>query len=222
MSFSSEVKKEVENRHFTTKKRHSKIGNNASEDLYDGQELLIEAFLHSGTVSDPEKSCDFRIICETREEAERLKAAMGGFGLTPGVSIRKDRYIVYLKDRESVSDVLVVLGATDARLKYEEAMVLRSVKGNVQRRVNFETANITKTVSAAVSQLNDIKLIKSRHRFQELQDGLKEAAELRVKYPDASLSELAEHLPGTGKSGLNHRFRKIAKIADELRMEKLL
>lgn len=220
MSFSSEVKKEVRNKSFTIKKRHSKIGGSAVN--CDNQEILINAFLRSGTISDPEKFYHLEFICDSEAEAERIREAAGEFGISTGVMQRKDKWVVYLKESAAITDMLVALGATNAALQLENVIVLKEFKGNIQRRVNCETSNIRKTVSAAVKQLEDIELIKEKNGFSGLPDGLREAAMLRIDHPDASLSELAGYLPDTGRSGLNHRFRKIAKIADQLRSEHIL
>ena len=222
MSFSSEVKTEIKNNRFTSKKRHSKIIGSNVKNQTELKEQLIDAFLQAGTISDPEKSYHLEFVCASEAEAMQLREAVRAFGISPGVMERKDRYVVYLKDSESISAMLVVLGAINAVLKLENIMVFKEVKEKVQRAVNCETANIRKTVSASVRQLEDIELIKRKKGFSDLPDGLKEAAELRMEYPDATLHELSEKLPGVSKSGINHRFRRLAKLADQLRTEEVL
>ena len=217
MSFSSEVKNEVRNNRFTTRKRHSTMSRYSRKKEQPDRERIIDSFLKAGTVSDPGKFYHLEFICETEDEAAALKEAIEGFGLSPGQMRRKDREVLYFKDSESISDILVILGATNALLKLRDIMVLKEMKEYVQRRVNCETANIRKTVSASVRQMEDIRLIRQHHRFSDLPEGLKEAAELRMAYPEATLEELASMLPGTGRSGMNHRFRRLAKIAGELR-----
>ena len=222
MSFSSEVKNEIRNNRFTSKKRHSKINGSNVKNQTVLKAQMIDAFLQSGTVSDPEKSYHLEFVCGSEAEAAELRETMLAFGIAPGVMERKDRYVVYLKDSEAISAMLVILGATNAVLELENIMILKEMKEKVQRAVNCETANIRKTVSASVRQLEDIELIKQKKRVSELPEGLKQAAELRAEYPDATLSELSEKLPGVSKSGINHRFRRIAKLADELRAEENL
>ena len=217
MSFSSEVKSEVKNKAFTSKKRHSRISRSASVELEDDRERITEAFLKGGSISDPNRFYHMEFVCDSEAEADELKNAAHGFGITPGIMQRKDRYVVYLKDSEAIADMLVVLGANNAMLEFENIKVLKSMKERVQRSVNCETANISKTVSAAVRQLEDIRLIIDSGEFNSLPDGLKTVAQLRRKYPEASLKELASMLPDTGKSGINHRFRKLAAIADNIR-----
>lgn len=130
---------------------------------------------------------------------------------------RKKSYVVYLKDSESISDMLIILGATNAVLEFENIRVLKSMKEQVQRTVNCETHNISKTVSAAVRQLDDINVIIEGGAYSELPEGLRELADLRLKHPEASLKELSSMLEDTGKSGINHRFRRLAAIADRIR-----
>ncbi len=217
MSFSSEAKAEIRNNYFTIKKRYSKINRSNEKQQMVQRDMIIDAFLRSGSVSDPEKFYHLEIVCTDGEEADRLQEALKSFGIQSGHMVRKERYVVYLKDSEAISDMLILLGATNAVLSFENVVILKEMKGNVQRRVNFETANLLKTVSASVRQVEDIELIKEKGEYNNLPEGLKELAELRVQYPDASLAELAERLPGTGKSGINHRFRRIARIANQLR-----
>ena len=219
MSFSSEVKNEVRNKNFTLKKRHSKIGGST---INDKQDILIDAFLRSGTISDPEKFYHMEFICDSSEEAQKIRNAAEGFGISTGIMQRKDKHVVYLKESAAITDMLVAMGATNAALQLEEVIVLKEFKGIIQRRVNCETSNIRKTVSAAVRQLEDIELIKEKIGLSGLPEGLQEAARLRTDHPDASLNELAGYLSDTGKSGLNHRFRRIARIADQLRSEQIL
>lgn len=217
MSFSFEVKNEIKNKNFTSKKQHSRIDRVASDRHEDDRKEIIGTFLKSGSISDPNRFYHLEFVCDTEQEAMSLKKAIEGFDIIPGVMCRKDRYVVYLKDSEAISDVLIIMGATNAVLEFENIRILKSMKEQVQRSVNCEMHNLSKTVSAAVRQLADINLIIDSGEYNELPDGLKEVAELRKKYPDASLKELADLLPDTGKSGINHRFRKLAAIADSIR-----
>ena len=215
MSFSSEVKDEVKNKYFTFKNRHSKITEN--REMIDEKELLMALFLRSGSVSDPEKMYHLELICESADEAEQAVQALAAFGITAGMVQRKDHPVVYLNDSEAISDMLAVLGAHIALLHYENVRALKEMRGSVQRRVNFETANINKTVTASMRQVEDIEVIRDTEGLMSLPEGLREVAELRLQYPEATLQELAEFLPGVGRSGINHRFRRIAKIASELK-----
>lgn len=219
MSFSSEVRDEVKIKYFTFKSRHSKITEN--REMIDEKEFLMALFIRSGSVSDPEKLYHLDFVCDSPKEAEMTLDAIGGFGITAKLMHRKGKPVVYLKDSESISDMLALLGAHNALLHYENVRVVKEMRGTVQRRVNFETANINKTVSASLKQAEDIELIRDRIGLMNLPDQLREIAELRLEFPEATLQELSDRIPEVGRSGINHRFRKIAKIADELRSSSL-
>ena len=128
--------------------------------------------------------------------------------------------MIYLKDAGEIADVLKLLGAFNSLMEFENARILKEVSENVNRRVNFEAANINRTVKASVRQQEDILLIKERIGLERIESGLRELAEQRLQYPDASLEELSRGLSTPiGKSGVNHRLRKLARIARELREE---
>ena len=128
--------------------------------------------------------------------------------------------MIYLKDAGEIADVLKLLGAFNSLMEFENARILKEVSENVNRRVNFEAANINRTVKASVRQQEDILLIKEMIGLERIESGLRELAEQRLQYPDASLEELSRSLSTPiGKSGVNHRLRKLARIARELREE---
>ena len=218
MSFSSKVKNEIRNKHFTTINRHSKISRNSNLDC--DAELLAALFLKCGTVSDPEKSYHLEFLCDSDEGADTAAGALARLGISAGITRRKGLIAVYIKGREGISDLLAALGAYNALLEFENALVLKEMRGGIQRRVNCETANISKTVSASMKQVEDIRYIESTAGLSFLPETLRQAARLRMDFPEATLSELADRLPGTGRSGINHRLRKISKIADDMRAGK--
>jgi len=128
--------------------------------------------------------------------------------------------MIYLKDAGEIADVLKLLGAFNSLMEFENARILKEVSENVNRKVNFEAANINRTVKASVRQQEDILLIKEMIGLERIESGLRELAEQRLQYPDASLEELSRGLSTPiGKSGVNHRLRKLARIARELREE---
>ena len=215
MSFSAEVRDEVKNKYFTFKNRHSKITEN--RELIEEKEFLMTLFVRSGSVSDPEKLYHLDFVCDSSEEAEKTMRAIRRFGIAAKRLQRKGRPLVYLMDSNAITDMLALLGAHNALLHYENVRVVKEMRGTVQRRVNFETANINKTVSASLRQVEDIELIRDRIGLRNLPEPLREIAELRLELPEATLQELSGRIPGVGRSGINHRFRKLAKIADELR-----
>ncbi len=216
MSFSSEVKEEVKKKCFTFKNKHSKITKEVS--LEFKKEYLMALFVKSGSISDPEKFYHLEFICECIEEADMLAELIAEFGISAKMVERKGHYIVYLKESDAISDMLGILGAYESMMKFENIRILKEMRENIQRQVNCETANLQKTVSASVRQIQDIEYIRERIGFDELQENLREIAVLRLEKPSATLKELSESLSTPlGKSGVNHRLRKLSNIADDLR-----
>ncbi len=176
------------------------------------------AFIAAGSMSDPSKSYHFEIVCNTSEEAEYLRNMMNSFDLEAKVVERKRSYVVYLKEGSQIVDILNVMEAHVALLELENVRIMKEMRNSVNRKVNCETANINKTVSAAVRQMDDIKYIRDTVGFDRLPEGLKDVALTRLAYPDATLKELGELLETpVGKSGVNHRLRKLSEIAVKLR-----
>ena len=176
------------------------------------------AFLASGSMSDPEKSYHFEIVCATRERAEQIQKIMKCFELDGKIVLRKKSFVVYLKEGSQIADVLNVMEAHVALMEFENVRILKDMRNTVNRKVNCETANINKTVSAAVKQIDDIRYIQETKGLDKLPEGLKDMALTRLTYPEASLKELGSLLtPPVGKSGVNHRLRKLSEMAEELR-----
>lgn len=182
---------------------------------------LRGAFLAAGSMSHPEKSYHIEIVCAMRAKAGQLRNLMRSFGLDAKVILRKKSYVVYLKEGSQIVDLLNVMEAPNALMKMENVRILKEMRNAVNRQVNCETANINKTVSAATKQTEDIIYIERTIGLAKLPEGLQEIAELRVANPNASLKELGEMLTEPiGKSGVNHRLRKLSEIAEDLRENK--
>lgn len=180
--------------------------------------FLRGAFLCIGSMSDPEKSYHLEFVCTHQESAEQLKELIQGFGVDAKIVIRKKYHVVYLKEGAGIVDLLNIMGAHISLMNFENYRIVKEVRNSINRKVNCETANITKTVNASSKQIEDILLIREHYGFQNLPDNLKETAEIRLEYPDATLKELGQILsPTVGKSGMNHRLRKLSEIADRLR-----
>lgn len=176
------------------------------------------AFLGGGSISNPEKTYHLEFVTSSKEHAEDLSGVINSFELNSKIVVRKDNYVVYIKEGEQIVDLLNIIGAHQALLKLEDIRVLKNVRNNINRIVNCETANLSKTIDASMRQVENIKYIESTIGLDKLPEGLRELAELRLEYSDASLKELGMMLnPTVGKSGVNHRFRKIEELADELR-----
>ena len=179
------------------------------------------AFLASGSVSDPEKGYHFEIACNSLEKAEQLCNMIGSFDIEAKVTRRKKNQIVYIKEGAQIVDALNVMEAHVALMNFENIRILKDMRNSVNRQVNCETANLNKTVSAAVKQIEDIQYIKATIGFDQLPEGLIEIAKLRLEQPESTLKELGQMLtPCVGKSGVNHRLRKLSLIAEELREHK--
>ena len=179
------------------------------------------AFLASGSISDPEKGYHFEIVCSDQQKAEQLQELIRSFQIDAKIVLRKKSYVVYVKEGAQIVDMLAVMEANVALMDLENIRILKEMRNTVNRKVNCEAANINKTVNAAVRQVEDIQLISRTIGFESLSDGLAQIARLRLQYPDATLKELGMMLnPQVGKSGVNHRLRKLSEIADELRENK--
>lgn len=185
--------------------------------------FLRGTFLCIGSMSDPSKAYHLEFVCTTEAEAEQIREILSNFSIEGRIILRKKYYVVYLKEGEYISDLLNVCEAYKALMEFENMRILKDVRNTVNRRVNCEAANITKTVNAAAKQIEDIEYIRQHYGLHRLQPGLRQMAEVRLEYPDAPLKELGGYLdPPVGKSGVNHRLRKLSEIADGLRLEELL
>ena len=176
------------------------------------------AFLAAGSISAPEKFYHFEIVCPTEPKAEQLKNIIATFDIEAKIVRRKKYYVVYIKEGSQIVDILNVMEAPVALMELENIRIVKEMRNSVNRQVNCETANINKTVSAAVKQMDDIRYIQAVIGLDGLPDNLREMALVRLERPDATLKELGEALnPPVGKSGVNHRLRKLGILADDLR-----
>jgi len=179
---------------------------------------LRGVFLAAGSLTNPEKGYHFEIVCEVEKQANIIMGILIDFGLKAKLIERKKYYVVYIKDSSMIVDALNVMGAHVSLMDMENVRILKDVRNAVNRRVNCETANLNKTVSAAVKQIEDIKYIEAEKGIKYLPENLWEIARLRLEEPELSLKDLGQMLnPPLGKSGVNHRLRKISEIANELR-----
>jgi len=176
------------------------------------------AFLGGGSISDPEKGYHMEFITHNIDHAKDLSKLINNYHLHSKIIARKNNYVVYLKEGEQIVDVLNIMGAHNSLLNLENIRVYKDIRNNVNRLVNCETANLTKTINASLRQIENINYIKDNVGLNYLPDSLKEIAEKRLKYPDISLKELGQMLdPPVGKSGVNHRLRKIEEIVSKLK-----
>ena len=181
---------------------------------------LRGAFLAGGSVNNPETSSyHLEIFSLYEEHSADLTALMNQYELNSKQLERKKGYISYLKEAEKISDFLSLIGGYQALLKFEDVRIIRDMRNSVNRLVNCETANLNKTVSAAMKQVESIQLIDKEIGIDNLPDRLREVARLRIDNQDVSIKELGE-MVSTGKiskSGINHRLRKLNEMAEKIR-----
>ena len=230
MSFSEQVKDEI----FLTKNkkccilplRYGELVTEAKDikltdikktvkDMCCKRAFLKGVFLGSGCIVNPNTDYHFEVTAKSKIYADYVIKLMNEFELSPKIIKRKSNYVIYLKDSEQISTLLAIVEANKAVLEYENIRISKSIKNNINRSVNCETANLTKTIEAAVKQQEAINKLKKEDRFNELKPKLKEIADLRLKYPEASLDELALRCSyKISKSGVYHRLNKIVKLAE--------
>jgi hypothetical protein len=180
--------------------------------------FLRGLFLVCGSVTDPERGYHMEMALSKKGKAQEVVYLLKHFGIEAKVVERKRNYIVYLKEGERIVELLNVMEAHVALMEFENVRILKEMRNSINRKVNCETANIKKTVSAATRQIEDIQYIKDTSGFGKLPEGLAEIARLRLEHPEVSLKELGEMVnPPIGKSGVNHRLRKLSEVAQDLR-----
>lgn len=176
--------------------------------------LIRGSFLGSGSINNPEKIYHLEIIYSCAKNVNYAIEILKKYN----IKMKILNNTAYLKDGEEISKFLAFIGANSSVLKFEEIRVIRDMRNNVNRIVNCETANLNKTINAALKQIEDIKFIKKMKKFNELSEGLQEVANLRLENPDVSLIELGKMLSNPiGKSGVNYRLKAISNFAEELK-----
>ncbi|MCX4327669.1 MAG: DNA-binding protein WhiA [Lachnospiraceae bacterium] len=182
--------------------------------------FLRGAFIAAGSVANPEKAYHLEIAVLSGKFAAQIREIITSFMIDAKIIERKKYYVVYIKEGSQIVDFLNVTGAHIALMDFENVRIVKEVRNSVNRQVNCETANIGKTVAAASRQIEDIKYIQCNMGFGKLTEGLKEIAMLRLEYPESPLQELGSMLGRPiGKSGVNHRLRKLSDIANQMREE---
>lgn len=180
--------------------------------------FLRGAFLSVGSMSAPEKGYHLEFACPSEAKAKQLQKLIKGFDIESKIIPRKKYYVVYLKEGAGIVDLLNVCGAPISLMNLENLRILKEMRNSVNRRVNCETANIAKTVTAAARQMEDIEYLRDYYGFRNLPETLREMAEVRLENPDAPLKELGDCMnPPIGKSGVNHRLRKLGELAEKVR-----
>lgn len=218
-SFAEHVKEEINRKTFTSKAKVCKI-----EQVLSGagrrekRAFLRDAFLRTGSMSDPAKAYHLEYVCDTQQEAEAVRTLLSEFDIRAGMFARTGKHVVYLKSGDAIASLLRVLGAHVSLMEMENNLIYKDMRNNVNRRVNCDTANIAKTVHASARQTEAILYLESIGELDRLEESLREAARLRLNNPDASIGALADMMePPLTKSGMNHRLQKILETEQSLR-----
>ncbi|OFI46228.1 DNA-binding protein WhiA [Floricoccus penangensis] len=183
---------------------------------------LRGAFLSSGNVSDPESGkYHLELSSVYQDHAQDLKDILENLGFNAKIIERKNRYVLYIASAEQIMDFLTIIGAMNARLKYENAKIFKEMRNQANRIANFETANLGKTVNASYDMIEKINILDQKLGLENLPENLFEVARIRLENPDLTIKELGEAMtPPLGKSGVNHRLRKLSQMAEVYLEEK--
>jgi DNA-binding protein WhiA len=190
------------------------IRNNCCKRAY-----LRGAFLAGGSVNNPEgSSYHLEIASMYEEHCKALCQLANRFDLNARCIERKKGFVFYIKEGEKIIEFLSIIGAHQALFKFEDVRIMKDMRNSVNRIVNCETANLNKTIGAAVRQIDNIRLLQKEVGLESLPEKLREVAEIRLQHPDMNLKEVGDMLKGSvSKSGVNHRLRKIDELAEKLR-----
>lgn len=194
---------------------YSRIDSSFSVEECCKRAVLQTAFLVNGFVNSPKKSYHLEIATHKKRVCQDLLGILEEVGIEAKTIERQNKYVIYLKNNELICDFLGIIGVKRGLFQYHEIKMEKELKNEINRQMNCESANENKTINTALLQTRAITKLQKAGKFSELPDSLRETAELRLEYPNLSLSELAEHSEIT-KSGLNHRLRKLIQLADKL------
>ena len=222
-SFSAKVKAELEEsilkdsinakfKGFTSRMKEYNIDENRI--------LLASYFFEKGSMADPSKSNHLEFVCDDDEEALEITDLLSHYEIGAGKTKRKSYTVVYIKDGECISSLLNLMGAHKSLMDMENDRIRRELRGNVNRRVNCDSANINKTVNASEAQIEAINFLEETGELKRLPKTLRDAARARAAQPGATLKELADSMdPPLGKSGMNHRLQKLMDLYKQLKYE---
>ena len=187
-------------------------------DQFENKELLEKAFvrgafLGGGSINNPKSAYHLEVTFSSAENAKMVLKILEKYQIQFKSIEKKSGYSIYTKDGDEISKLLALIGANSSVLKFEEIRVYRDIRNSVNRKVNCETANLNKTVNAALKQIEDINYLKQIGQFEKMPEQLQEIANLRLENPEASLVEIGKMLSRPiGKSGVNHRFQSIEQF----------
>ena len=182
---------------------------------------LSGVFICCGIINDPSKNYNLEFVNDKIENVEYLKKILDEFHINSKLAKRKSYYINYVRESDSISKFLSIAGASVSLMEFENIRILKELRNNINRSVNFEAANLNKTIVASVDRSNDIEYIVSNAGINYLPEELRQIAIYRIKYRQASLKELGEKFtPPISKSSVYNRLKKISEIANQLRNKK--
>ena len=202
MSFTSEIKEEL-----------TKL--NSLKD--EKKDFLRRVFLLDGYIANPEKEYHLEILTDEKSLADIICEILKEYNINAKVIEKKYKFATYVKEADSIALFLNIIGSHNSLFKFEDAKIVHEMNNQINRVVNCETANLSKIVNTAVRQVEAIKKIKNKIGFNNLPNNLREIAQIRLDNPEVSLLELGKLLnPPLGKSGVNHRLKKLEEIAESL------
>lgn len=214
MSFSTDVRDEL------MSLKMWDVNSNLKQEEQIARLQLREAFIKSGSITDPNKEYHLEVLFKTKKKAVELQNLLLNFEIQSRVIKKGNGYITYIKNSEDIVSFLALIGANRGVLRFEEIRVLKDARNNVNRIVNCETANLNKTLGASENQIKAIKRLKKSHKFNYLPEELKEVAKIRLKNPDLSYEDIGKLLKNPiSKSGVSHRLNKIIRMEKEQKDE---
>ena len=177
--------------------------------------FLRGVFLGSGSISEPSAGNHLELVITNEQNVNFINSILVKLGISVKVMKRKKAFVLYIKDSNTISDFLKIIGSNKGIISFEQTKVEKEYRNNMNRKINCEVANMDKIAVAASEQLKDIMIIKNAKLFHKLPDNLKQIANLRIKYPEASLDKIGDMLEvKLSRSGVSHRFKKIKEIAN--------
>lgn len=196
--------------------QNSEIIIKKSSNINENKSIIRGSFLGAGSINNPDKTYHLEVNLSNKKNLDYLFNILTNMNINCKKLEQDKKYTVYLKEGEEISNFIALMGASKSVLKFEDIRVQREMRGKVNRIVNCQTANLNKTINASVEQIDAIRKLQKSHKFNILDENLKEIALLRLEYPDMSLIELGKQLKNpVGKSGVNYRLKKIIQIAEE-------
>ena len=192
------------------------ISNDLLKDQGEKKAFIKGAFLASGSVITPRKNCHLEFATSHQRLSSQMAELLGEFDLSPKIAVRKTNYVVYFKNNSDVADVLTILGAYDALMEYHNIKIMKEMRNTINRKMNCDSANMSKMIEASMRQVEAIEKLDRLGVLQKLSEPLREVAAMRMQYKELDLKELGLKLnPPIGKSGVNHRLRKLIEEADK-------